>query len=298
MADDVVVLRDGDVVAGGKAAEMTEDDLVRWMVGRQISQLYPDRQSAHHPKPLLQVESVTQPEFVSNISFQVCEGEIFGISGLMGSGRTELARMLFGLETFQSGTIRVAGESIPNPTPQKCMRAGMALVTEDRQDEGLLMTEAIRPNIALASLSDYASTSLRILDRTGLASAADQSAKKAGIVAEDPLRKLVCNLSGGNQQKVVLAKWLMRRPRVLILDEPTRGVDVGAKHEVYRTISELAAAGMAVVMISSELEELIGMCDRIAVMNRGEITAEFQRDEFDSQRIMQAAVWTREEVPT
>ncbi len=329
LADSIVVLRDGSVSAKCGASETSIEQLVHHMVGREISQLFPTRQrpavqecslrrasipydGRPRPSPLdstdedvhrtgilssaarLGVSHLTRPGFVEDINLQIGEGEIVGLAGLMGSGRTELARILFGLDPFQSGEIAIAGRPLHRPTPKTCADAGMAFVTEDRRTEGLLLPARIRPNVAVASLADYSTAPFRMLDRKRLSADADASAHKAGLGHESPWGKLVRNLSGGNQQKVVLAKWLMRRPSVLILDEPTRGVDIGAKEEIYRSIVELAESGSAIFVIASETEELIGLCDRILVMNRGEISAEFTRPEFDTQRIMHAALWNRE----
>ena len=303
LADEIVVLRDGAVASINRSESTSHDELVQQMVGREISQLYPSRSRPAESDPGLAVRSLNLAGFVKNIDLQVDAGEIVGLAGMMGSGRTELARMLFGLDDFDSGTISVDGQELTKLSPAACAEAGMAFVTEDRRDEGLFLDARIRTNVASASLDDYAVgkrrfVSLGLIQTSRLKADADEAAASSGLAHESPWGKLVRNLSGGNQQKVVLAKWMMRRPRVLILDEPTRGVDIGAKHEIYESIARLAAAGTAILMISSEMEELTGMCDRIAVMQRGEIVAEFEGPEYDDESLMRAAIWTREEAQT
>ena len=297
LTDQIVVLRDGSVAVRKSTKDCSHDELVRHMVGRDINQLYPSRKPTGDfdlEQPILQVDGLSEPGFIEKVNLQIHAGEIVGIAGLMGSGRTELARLLFGLDAFSEGTVFVGGQLLRSLSPKQCADAGMAFVTEDRHAEGLFATNRIRPNVAVASLSEYSRGGIGLLNRRDLASAADASANLVGLAHEDPWGKLVRNLSGGNQQKVVLAKWLMRAPQVLMLDEPTRGVDIGAKHEIYETIIQLADAGSAVLMISSELEELMGLCDRILVMRRGEMTAEFNRTEFAVERLMQAATRTPE----
>jgi ribose transport system ATP-binding protein len=292
LCDRVTVLRDGSVVGGGAAADLGVERLIRLMVGRELTQLFPSR--AGGPRdgvPVLEVEGVSQPGIVRGVSLQVRGGEIVGLAELMGSGRSELARILFGLDPFAAGTIKLAGEPVAAPDPAGMMARSVAFLTEDRRAEGLLMEASIHDNVALPSLDDVASGWARLIQRTRLGDAVTRAADAVRVNAKDYLGTLARSLSGGNQQKVVLAKWLLREPKLLILDEPTRGIDVGAKHEVYKIVAELAAHGAAVLMISSELEELMGMCDRILVMAHGEIRAEHSRHEFDSERVMESAMW-------
>lgn len=293
LCDTITVLRDGHVVGGGPASELTAEDLIRLMVGRSLSQIFPDRTPVEPGPAILDVERLSQPGIVRDITFQVRAGEVVGISGLMGAGRSELARILFGLDPFASGTIRFAGETIPAPEPRDMIRRGMAFLTEDRRGEGLMMEATIEENIALPSVDDFASAPFGRVDRARLRRAVRQIGDEVRIsrtkdVGETPAQ----TLSGGNQQKVVLAKWLLRRPKLLVLDEPTRGIDVGAKFEVYKIIDQAAASGAGVLMISSELEELMGMCDRILVMAHGEIRQEFARASFNGERILEAAMWS------
>jgi ribose transport system ATP-binding protein len=290
LCDRIVVLRDGAVVGGGRADELGIERIIALMVGREIDQLFPPRAPCVTTEPLLEVRGLSQPDVVRNISFTLHRGEILGISGLMGSGRSELARILFGLDPHAEGEIRVGGEPYAATDPIDAMRRGIAFLTEDRRAEGLMLEASIADNIALPSLRDFAGQFAGWLRRPQLTAQVVQAADQVRINTRDHARMLAKNLSGGNQQKVVLAKWLLRAPRVFILDEPTRGIDVGAKYEVYKIMNQMVADGAGVLFISSEMEELIGMCDRILVMSRGEITAVHERAEFSSERIMESAL--------
>jgi ribose transport system ATP-binding protein len=292
LCDDIVVLRDGNLVGSAPAAEMSVNRLIALMVGRQIDQIYPPRQhEVGRGTPVLEVRGLTQPGIIKDVSFQVRPGEVLGVAGLMGSGRSETARILFGLDPYASGTITVDGQPLEKPTPQAAMDHGIAFLTEDRRIEGLLMEGPIADNIALPSLPRYAPSWSRLIERTRLGGDVDRMGREVTINARDFVTTLAKNLSGGNQQKVVIGKWLLRGPRLFIMDEPTRGIDVGAKYEVYKIIDRLAAEGAGVLMISSEIEELIGMCDRIVVMSHGEIRAEFAREQFDREAILRSAMW-------
>ncbi len=292
LCDHITVLRDGHVVGSAKRADMTVDSLITAMVGRTIDQLYPPREPAAQPgTPVLEVRGLSQPGVVKDIELRVQPGEVVGISGLMGSGRSELARILFGLDPFAVGTIAVDGRPLQAPAPQTAMDRGIAFLTEDRRAEGLMMAASIADNIALSSLPRFAPGWARLLERTRLGAAVERTGRDVQVNAADFVQTLVKNLSGGNQQKVVIGKWLLRGPRLFILDEPTRGIDVGAKYEVYKIINRLAAEGTGILMISSEIEELIGMCDRILVMGQGEIRGEFECAGFDREAIMRRAMW-------
>jgi ribose transport system ATP-binding protein len=291
--DDVVVLRDGSVVHAAPAEQSSQSKLVSLMVGRTIEQLFPPRAHRVSDKPLLEVESLSQPGIVHNISFVLHAGEVLGIAGLMGSGRSELLRILYGLDPFRQGQIKLAGRPL-TPLPRTSMAAGMALLTEDRRRDGLMMSAPILDNLALPSLADYATGPAGMLRADKLANDARQVSRRLQVSTDEIESTSVQNLSGGNQQKVVLAKWLMRRPTVFVMDEPTRGIDIGAKHEIYRLVNELVAGGAGVLMVASEIEELVGMCDRILVMSQGCITAQHQRGAFDNQEILQSALWQRD----
>lgn len=292
LCDQITVLRDGHVVGSEAKAAMTVDRLITLMVGRTIDQIYPPRDSSIRPgTPVLEVRGLSQRGIVSDIGLTVQAGEVVGIAGLMGSGRSELARILFGLDPCESGSIRIDGKALDSATPQAAMERGMAFLTEDRRAEGLMMDAAIADNIALPSLPRFSAGFARLLERTRLGDEVERTGRGVQVNARDFVTTLAKNLSGGNQQKVVIGKWLLRQPRLFILDEPTRGIDVGAKYEVYKIINRLAAAGTGILMISSEIEELIGMCDRILVMAHGEIRGELARETFDREAILRAAMW-------
>ena len=292
LCDDIVVLRDGHVVGSAAQAEMTIERMISLMVGRTIDQMFPPRERGVRTEtPVLQVSGLSQRGMMKDIGFTLHAGEVLGLSGLMGAGRSELARALFGMDPHESGEIRVGGAKLGVVSPSICMDHGMAFLTEDRRAEGLMMEASIAENIALASLPNFSSTWLKLIQRTRLGDAVRRVSDAVRINARDLDRTLVKNLSGGNQQKAVIGKWLLHDPRVFILDEPTRGIDVGAKYEVYKIINQLAADGAGVLFISSEIEELTGMCDRILVMAHGEIRAEFPRAMFDREAILRAAMW-------
>jgi ribose transport system ATP-binding protein len=289
LCDDLVILRDGQVVGSGTMSGFTLDRMVSLMVGREITQFFPARASRPSPEVLLEVRGVSQPGMVREVTFELHRGEVLGISGLMGSGRSELARILFGLDQCRAGDIRLAGERLNPLTPRERIARGMAFLTEDRRADGLCLEASVGDNITLVALG-------RMVGRTKVvrreeAKAAVGSMREAvrltpGARDDQPVK----TLSGGNQQKVVLAKWILNEPKVFILDEPTRGIDVGAKCEVYRLINELVGRGAGVLMISSEVEELIGMCDRILVMNRGAIGDTIEPGQFDRERILRSAL--------
>lgn len=312
LADEIAVLRDGQVVRTGPREEFDIDTMIGAMVGRQIDQLHPTRRGKAGSKVLMSVSGVTEPGIVKDISFDLHEGEILGLFGLMGSGRTELGRILFGLDPFRTGAIRVrqpwgkirddeaSGDARPTGgetvtarrrrTARKSIAGGMAFVTEDRREEGLLMEASVTENMALVALPNYRrSRVLYTVDRPALRRALDEMTASLRIKCVDPRTDAVKSLSGGNQQKAVIGKWLLARPTVCILDEPTRGIDVGAKYEMYSIINDLADRGNGILCISSELEELIGICDSLLVMSKGQICGRFRRDEFDEERILTAA---------
>ncbi len=296
VADTVTVIRDGATVSRIDAREgLSEDRIVRDMVGRDMSHRYPERTPKLGDK-VLEVTGwrVWHPEqaerqVIRDISFHVRAGEVLGIAGLMGSGRTELAMSLFGRSWGRnvSGEVRMRGRPVDVSSAPKAIAAGLAYVTEDRKHLGLILDESLRFNNTLANL--------RGVSKGGVLNEAEETRvaegyRKAMATRTPSVMQKVGNLSGGNQQKVVLAKWLFTEPEVLILDEPTRGIDVGAKYEIYTIINQLAAQGKAVVMISSEMPELLGMCDRIHVMNEGAFVGELSAAEASQERIMSLIV--------
>jgi ribose transport system ATP-binding protein len=288
LSDRIAVLRDGRLVGQGAVSEFDVPSMIQSMIGRELSNIYPPRTAAPSAEVVLSVEGLSQAGVVEDISLAVRSGEILGLFGLMGSGRTELARMIFGLDPVAAGTVTLNGAPLAGNARDR-IRAGLAFVTENRREEGLMMDAAIADNLALAAIEDFGRPPLSLLDDGRLRSATEATRDHVRIKATDIATQPVRALSGGNQQKVVIGKWLMNKPRLFLLDEPTRGVDVGAKHEIYTIIDRLAGEGNGVLLISSELEELIGTCDRIVVMNHGEITGEFEKSDFSESAILAAA---------
>ncbi|MER6949317.1 sugar ABC transporter ATP-binding protein [Nonomuraea sp. NPDC000554] len=281
----VTTLRDGAWIAGEPVAGLTHEDLVRRMVGRDLGALYP-KQDTTPGEVALQVERLTREGVFTDVSFQVRRGEIVALAGLVGAGRSEVARAIFGIDRWDAGSVQVDGVRLPPGSPTAAMGAGLALVPEDRRQQGLVMELSIERNIGL--------TGLRALRRGPTISRAAERDRARDWAARlrltfARLSDGVGVLSGGNQQKVVLAKWLATAPSVLIVDEPTRGIDVGAKAEVHRLLSELAGQGIAVLMISSDLPEVLGMADRVLVMHEGRLTAEIPRADATEETVMTAA---------
>jgi ribose transport system ATP-binding protein len=292
LCDDVAVLRDGSLVGTGPIAEFGCARLVSMMVGREMEHPFPERARLMLNEKRLEARHISLPGIVHNISFELHAGEVLGVGGLMGSGRTELARILFGLDSAATGSLNLSGRNITRLTTRKRISLGMAMLTESRREDGLCMSATIDENISLVAGAKYASKRLGLLFEQELALAIRRIRDSVQLTPTASGRQSVQTLSGGNQQKVVLAKWLLNAPRVLILDEPTRGIDVGAKFEIYRLIVELAESGSAILVISSEIEELMGICDRILVMSEGEIKDELDHSEFDRERILRAALRT------
>lgn len=290
LCDEIVVLRDGVVAGSGPSREFTSERLILLMVGRELTRLYPTRSGAATTETIFKVRGVSEPRVVRDIGFSLNRGEILGIAGLMGAGRSELARILFGLDSHARGEIFLEGKSLVGASTKQRIARGLAFLTEDRRQEGLCLEASISENFTLVALRDFARFPLGWLSR-GKSNAAVRDVRSSVRLPEkNHDNQAVRTLSGGNQQKVVLGKWLLAKPRVLILDEPTRGVDVGAKFEIYSQILELADRGVGVLLISSEIEELLGLSDRILVMSRGEIRDEISRPDFHRERILQAAL--------
>jgi ribose transport system ATP-binding protein len=286
IASRVSVLRDGENAGELVKGEITHDNMVRMMVGRDIAQFY-DR-TPHEPgEPMLQVEGLRVPGRAQHsIDFSVRAGEIVGMAGLVGAGRTELLQVLFGVDRAEHGTIRIDGKLAKLRSPLDAIRYGVSLVPEDRKQAGLILEMSVRENLSLASLRrDHRGG---FLNRTAEQDITRDMIKRLAIKTPGA-EQIVQYLSGGNQQKVVLGKWLAMRPRVLLMDEPTRGVDVGAKQEIYGMMERLAAEGVAILFVSSEMEEIINLSDRTLVMHEGRITGELSRDQLSEESIMQLA---------
>lgn len=294
LCDRVTVLRDGVTISTDDIAELDEQKMISKMVGRDFSDRFPPRENCAAGETVFEVRHINLEEFgntgrsiLRDISFQVKKGEILGIAGLMGAGRTELVNSLFGdFKGRLSGEILIDGEKVEIKTPLDAINKGLGLVTEDRKFNGLNLIAPIADNITMASLGKFSRHG--VIDENRVARECGEISQRIRIKASS-LEMLAMNLSGGNQQKVVLAKWLMLSPKVLIIDEPTRGIDVGAKYEIYVLMNELKRQGMAIIMVSSELPEILGMSDRIVVLREGEITGEFDNREVTEEMVMERA---------
>lgn len=293
ISDRITVFRDGKTIVSYATKDIDEHRVIKHMVGRELRELYP-RIEKTIQGPILEVQHLSVPhpsipgrDLLHDVSFTVRKGEILGIAGLMGSGRTEILMSIFGaLHGQRTGVIKMEGEILNFKSPNEAIGKGIALVSEDRKRLGLVLEDTVSRNISLASLRNL--TKFGVVDDEGEMKIAaeyvrDLRIKTPGIATQ------VKNLSGGNQQKVVLAKWMLTKPKVLFLDEPTRGIDVGARAEIYKIVGEMARDGVAVVMVSSELPEVLGLSDRVLVMCGGRVTGEFSRDEATQERIMAAA---------
>ena len=285
LADRVTILRDGAYVGTHAMAEVTTDELIRLMVGRTLDELFP-KQAARAGEVALEVEGLSREGSFADVSFHLRRGEIVGMAGLVGAGRTNVARALFGTEPATAGTIKLDGKVVTIDSPQTAMALGIGYVPEDRKEHGLVLAMSIANNVTLPVLSQFARVGW--LDRGSETRAATAASQELGVKMTS-VEQTVGQLSGGNQQKVVLAKWLGTKPHVLILDEPTRGIDVGTKAAVHRLMSNLAAEGLAILMISSELPEVLGMSDRILVMREGRLAGHFSRAEASQEGIIAAA---------
>lgn len=285
IADHVTILRDGTVVGSYPIEELDEESIIRLMVGRKLDNVYP-KEELPVGETVLEVKDLSSQGVFKDISFNARRGEIVGFAGLVGSGRTEVMRALFGLDQFTSGEVLVDGKAVKITNPRDAIAAGMGMITEDRKRSGIVPVRSIMENGSLASLEKFFFSG-RL--HSGLEVETDKKYFDRMNVKAPSLNTLIQSLSGGNQQKVILAKWLMREPDVLIMDEPTRGIDVGNKFSIYELMQDIAREGKAIVIVSSELPELIGMCDRIYVMNQGTLTGELNRSEFDQEVIMRYA---------
>ncbi len=288
IADRVTVMRDGKVVATLPRSEIDQQKLIRLMVGRDIQNLYPKPEPKIGPV-VLRAEGITRRRILHQCSFEVRAGEILGFAGLVGSGRTELARAVFGADPIDAGSILLEGKRLSIKTPASAIAAGIGYLTEDRKRDGLAMTLDIVQNITLTNLPTVASW-INLGEEERIAVRSRDRLK----IRTPSIHRKVTVLSGGNQQKVIVARWLETQARVLFFDEPSRGIDVNAKAEIFALIGALASEGRAIVMISSYLPELINMCDRLVVMREGRIAGELQRSEFTEERVMALATGASE----
>lgn len=282
ICDEITVMRDGISVDTKPIPETSYNEVVRKMVGRDITDYYPEKTNKIKDK-IFEVKNLNSEGKFRNVSFSVREGEVLGFSGLLGSGRTGIMRAIFGLDPLDSGEIILEGKKIDTSNPEKAIKHKIGFITEDRKDEGLVLNKSINDNIILPVIDQFAKN--QIINDGEVHDLVDMLIKRLRIKSETR-DDLASSLSGGNQQKIVLAKWITISPKVLILDEPTRGVDVGAKREIYTLINELAERGVAIIVVSSDLPEILGISDRIMVVHEGEISGELSRDEATQEKIM------------
>jgi ribose transport system ATP-binding protein len=286
VCDSLTVMRDGEVVANRRIDEVTVDDIIKLMVGRDIKNKYPKIET-QRGDVVLEVKGLSKAGEFEDINFKVHAGEILGVSGLVGSGRTESIRGITGADPIDAGEVFIHGKKVHIRNPQDSIKQGIAFLTEDRKGQGLILLQTVEFNTTLVDLMQF-KTKKPFLDLLKMKDTAKEMVKSLRIKVPD-VTTLAGQLSGGNQQKVVLAKWLLSKSDVFIFDEPTRGIDVGAKIEVYNLINDLVSKGKAVIMISSEMDECMGMADRIIVYHEGKIMGELERDEFSNEKIMYAA---------
>ncbi len=288
IGDRVTVLRDGRYVGTRTVADVTRSELIRMMVNRELTEQFP-KQKAPRGEELLRVENLNRGNVLRDISFSLHAGEVLGIAGLLGSGRTELARAIFGADRIDSGKIYVKGRRRQIQSPRQAIRLGIGLLTEDRKTQGLILGLSVKENICLSSLDYFTRLGIIDLDREDMA--VEPVVRELRIKTPSLEQKAVY-LSGGNQQKVVMSKWLLSKADILLFDEPTRGIDVGSKVEIYQWMNRLIGQGAAIIMISSELPEILGMSDRILVMHQGRIATEFPREEATQELILHHALGT------
>lgn len=281
VGDIVTVLKDGKKVSNVYMEDVDEGQIIKMMVGRELTEKYPKRkESCITDETALRVEKLCSPKF-NDISFEVKKGEILGIFGLVGAGRTEVARAIFGVDPLKSGRIYIGDKEVDINSPQDAIKYGIVLLTENRKEEGLVLIHDVVENVTLPSMNKFKKKS-GLLNKSKQTEATKESVTEVNLKPPDLVRHAM-NFSGGNQQKIVIAKWLLSKARIFIFDEPTRGIDVGAKTEVYSIMNRLLENGAAIVMISSEMQEIIGMSDRVAVMYEGKVTGLFEKEEIKSQ---------------
>lgn len=291
LSDEITVLRDGELVGYHKSRkDFTLSAIIQQMVGRDMEQYFPEKQPCYREQALLEVQQMQVAGLLNDISFQLRQQEILGFYGLVGAGRSEMARCLYGLDPMDQGSIFWKAQPVKNLHPHDWIARKVAFLTEDRRDEGLLLSESIEKNIGLAALPSFSHGPLSLVNRHEVSTRAHEEASATHTRYQDLNQQAVGTLSGGNQQKVVLGKWLLIQPELLIMDEPTKGIDIGAKHEIYKLMHKLVKGGASILLISSEIEELLGLCDRILVMKQGRVSAEFAHENFSREAILEAAL--------
>ncbi|MBD8108827.1 sugar ABC transporter ATP-binding protein [Erwinia persicina] len=286
ITDEVSVFRDGTWVASNDTASYTRQSLITQMVGRELTQLFPKTDS-NIGEDVLTVRNLTRKGVFHDVSFNVRRGEILGVAGLVGAGRSEVMESLFGMTSIDSGEILIDGVPTTIDSPASAIEKGLAFLTEDRKKSGLFLVLSVMENMSIVKMTDYSANG-GFVNHGNMAKDCLEQIKRLNIKTPT-MDQIINNLSGGNQQKVLIARWLLAQPKILILDEPTRGIDVGAKAEIYRLISELASRGVAIIMVSSELPEIIGMSDRVMVMHGGRITGILNKEEADQETILSLA---------
>ncbi len=285
ICDRVYVLRDGKNVGTGLSKEMTREDVIRMMIGSKAGKtFFKSKRRIQEGKTVLKLTNISTLGKLENVSLRLREGEVYGLYGLIGSGRTELIHAMYGLDRISSGTIEINGRLVSKPSPKRLKRIGVGYLTENRRDEGLFLELSISSNISITSLG-------KIKNRFGILSRTKEQKVSEDVInllniATPSQKQVAGKLSGGNQQKVVLGKWLHLSPNILILDEPTKGIDIGAKTEIYRLIDEIACKGISIILISSEIEEILGVCDRVGIMTRGKLVAELEEDQINLENVM------------
>ena len=289
IADDITIMRDGTYVGTWPASELTTDQIIAKMVGRELTNVYPERKN-EPGDVILEVNdlcSIHENSF-QHVSFNLRKGEILGFGGLVGAQRTELLEGIFGIRGIESGEIKINGTPVKIKKPSDAMKAGIGLITEDRRGNGIFGCLSIKDNVGVSVYNKYLKAGF-MLDHKRINGVVDDSIKKLRIKTPS-MKEHIANLSGGNQQKVIVARWLANDPDILIMDEPTRGIDVGAKHEIYEIMNDLAAQGKAIIMISSEMAELLGMSDRVYVMCDGKLRGEItEKEEMTQAKVMSYA---------
>jgi len=287
ITDECTVFRDGQYIGHGHSADMTSQELISMMVGREVNQIFPKIDVEEFGDVLLEVKNLCHETYFKDVSFKVRAGEIVGFAGLMGAGRSEVMETIFRMNKPASGEIFVKGEKVTFNSPKDAMDHGLGLLTEDRKRTGLFLPLSVAENTIMSDLVSY-KTPLGMIDEKKISENCEDQKLKLKIKTPS-IHQIISNLSGGNQQKVLIARWLLMNPDILIIDEPTRGIDVGAKSEIHKLMSKLAAQGKAIIMVSSELPEVLGMSDRIYVMHEGHITGELSRAEATQESVMEFA---------
>ncbi len=285
ISDEVSVFRDGKYIGTEAAEKMTKDKLVNWMVGRELSQVF-HKEETEIGEVMLEVKNLSSGDRFRNVSFQLKAGEILGLAGLMGAGRSEVVETIFGVREKTTGEIFVKGEKVDIRAPHDAIKQKIALLTEDRKQSGLFLPLTVKENMEIVSIDKYIKGVF--INHSQIATDCEDQVNKLAIKTPS-LYQITDNLSGGNQQKVLISKWLLNAPDILILDEPTRGIDVGAKAEIHKLMTKLVQAGKAVIMISSEMPEVLGMSDRVLVMHEGDLVGELPREEADQEKILMLA---------